>query len=83
MGRVFMGSPLFFVTRFMIRPMADITTPGSPTVSEVEAEAKELYRKFISNDPLLHCNRFPSWRDLRDYQKATWYAKAKEVLGKG
>lgn len=32
-------------------------------------EAREIYNRSTDNDPLIHCNRFPSWEELLPRQR--------------
>lgn len=44
-------------------------------------KAKQLYNNTTDNDPIVHCNRFPTWEELDATSKKKWKIKAKENLG--
>jgi hypothetical protein len=44
----------------------------------INAKARALYEASIANEPVMHCNRFPSWDELA--QKWPWREKAIEAL---
>lgn len=43
---------------------------------------RALYEKTTSNDPSIHCNRFPSWHELSEDTKDEWEVKAGNVQPK-
>jgi hypothetical protein len=43
---------------------------------EREAIAERLYDESTANDPVIHCNRFPSWGELNEESRKPWRAKA-------
>lgn len=44
-------------------------------------KAKALYEASTDNDPIIHCNRFPSWNELNGHQRGEWVIKAKQKEG--
>ncbi len=40
-----------------------------------EKEAELLYKEYSSNHPSIHCNRFPSWKELKETEKQVWRDK--------
>jgi hypothetical protein len=42
----------------------------------VEASAAQQYVIETANDPLIHCNRFPSWGELSDEHKEPYLTRA-------
>jgi hypothetical protein len=52
--------------------------PALPSVNytSIEDQAKKLYNAYAANDPIVHCNRFPSWGELSDERKFEWRRKA-------
>lgn len=51
--------------------------------ADVEQLAKKLYADHTDNDPIVHCNRFPSWEELGNKAKDEWKHKAILALRKG
>ncbi len=41
-------------------------------MSKLRLEARKLYTESISNNPTVHCNRFPSWEELSNDMKVWW-----------
>jgi hypothetical protein len=41
-------------------------------------KARKLYQASASNDPAVHCNRFPAWEELSDEQQQGWIEEAKK-----
>lgn len=39
--------------------------------------AKKIYDDETANDPIVHCNRFPSWHELSEENKQKYIARAK------
>jgi len=42
--------------------------------------ARKLYTQMTDNDPVVHCNRFPSWDELSSAAKSIWIKDAKNKL---
>lgn len=45
------------------------------TAATIE-KAKKLYNDFTSNDPTIHCNRFPLWEELSEQHRNQWILRA-------
>lgn len=48
---------------------------STPTLSPEEQAAKAAYTAFTDNHPTIHCNLFPSWKELSDSERKKWIAK--------
>ena len=46
-----------------------ISSQGYSLVKYDDVAARELYEKYSSNHPTIHCNRFPAWSELSDKGK--------------
>jgi hypothetical protein len=42
------------------------------TPEEIDRQAKIMYDDHSANHPTIHCNRFPSWRELSEETKDAW-----------
>ncbi len=49
----------------------------------VYKKAEELYDAYTANDPVIHCNRFPGWRELNANQRFEWEEKARKAIAEG
>lgn len=47
-----------------------------------EISIKDYYNQMTDNHPTIHCNRFPSWSELTDSQKAQWREQYKRERNK-
>ena len=45
------------------------------TFVEINEEAKKLYYEITGNDPVVHCNRFPTWEELTEKTRQAWRNK--------
>lgn len=44
--------------------------------THITEKAKLLYNHFAGNDPIIHCNRFPSWEELSEQHRDQWIQRA-------
>lgn len=49
-----------------------ISALGYSLIKHDDVAARELYEKYSSNHPTIHCNRFLAWSDLSDKEKSKY-----------
>jgi len=56
-------------------------SPVADAEAQDDTEARKLYSKWTDSHDKIHCNRFPSWSDLGEEDRAEWRDKAARLTG--